>query len=282
MSEQLIFELAASGGALVRQLRRRRQRRGRRGAARRRRGAGRRHRAACSGARRLGQDAPACARSSVPRGRSAWTPRSSTRRDRSRQRTRSSPVAGHWSRSTMCDAAEADAQARLFTLFNVLRPGGGHLLVASEPPPAQLPLREDLRTRLGWGTRLRSSPADRRREAGSAGRLRAAARFRPRRRRHRLSARPRPAGHGDSARHAGSAGPPVARDASGRSRCRCCGNGCSAAPDPDAGSPDRARPATLPATADRGIAATRPGPDTPDGRNSCARSMIGLVPGANL
>ncbi|HSN46304.1 MAG TPA: DnaA/Hda family protein, partial [Casimicrobiaceae bacterium] len=39
-----------------------------------------------------------------------------------------------------------------FTLFNVLRSGGGHLLVASEPPPAQLPLREDLRTRLGWGT----------------------------------------------------------------------------------------------------------------------------------
>lgn len=49
-------------------------------------------------------------------------------------------------------AAGADAQARLFTLFNVLRSGGGHLLVASEPPPAQLPLREDLRTRLGWGT----------------------------------------------------------------------------------------------------------------------------------
>ena len=49
------------------------------------------------------------------------------------------------------DLASPDAQARLFTLFNGLRERGGHLLVASRMPLAALPLREDLRTRLGWG-----------------------------------------------------------------------------------------------------------------------------------
>jgi len=49
------------------------------------------------------------------------------------------------------DQATPDAQARLFTLFNGLRERGGHLLVASRVPLASLPLREDLRTRLGWG-----------------------------------------------------------------------------------------------------------------------------------
>ncbi len=39
----------------------------------------------------------------------------------------------------------------MFTLFNGLRERGGHLLVASRLPLAALPLREDLRTRLGWG-----------------------------------------------------------------------------------------------------------------------------------
>lgn len=49
------------------------------------------------------------------------------------------------------DAAGADAQARLFTLYNALQAAGGRLVAASGLPPAQLPLREDLRTRLGWG-----------------------------------------------------------------------------------------------------------------------------------
>jgi DnaA family protein len=49
------------------------------------------------------------------------------------------------------DTAGADAQARLFTLFNTLQATGGRLVAASGRPPAQLPLREDLRTRLGWG-----------------------------------------------------------------------------------------------------------------------------------
>jgi len=49
------------------------------------------------------------------------------------------------------DTASADAQARLFTLFNQLQAEGGHLLAASCAPPASLALREDLRSRLGWG-----------------------------------------------------------------------------------------------------------------------------------
>ncbi len=49
------------------------------------------------------------------------------------------------------DAADAAATARLFTLYNDLKQHGGRLLAASRAPPAALPLREDLRTRLGWG-----------------------------------------------------------------------------------------------------------------------------------
>ena len=49
------------------------------------------------------------------------------------------------------DDASADAQARLFTLFNALKASGGQLVAASRAAPAALPLREDLRTRLGWG-----------------------------------------------------------------------------------------------------------------------------------
>jgi len=49
------------------------------------------------------------------------------------------------------DRAEADAQASVFTIFNGLRDRGGRLIVASRVPLATLALREDLRTRLGWG-----------------------------------------------------------------------------------------------------------------------------------
>lgn len=49
------------------------------------------------------------------------------------------------------DAADATAASRVFTLFNALKERGGRLLAASRTPLAALPLREDLRTRLGWG-----------------------------------------------------------------------------------------------------------------------------------
>ena len=49
------------------------------------------------------------------------------------------------------DRASEAAQARLFTLYNAARAAGRHLLVASRVPPARMNVREDLRTRLGWG-----------------------------------------------------------------------------------------------------------------------------------
>lgn len=49
------------------------------------------------------------------------------------------------------DTFNDEAQAKLFTLYNHLREIGGALLVSASVPPAQLPFREDVRTRLGWG-----------------------------------------------------------------------------------------------------------------------------------
>lgn len=49
------------------------------------------------------------------------------------------------------DDADALAAARIFTLYNRLKQRGGRLLAAARSPLATLPLREDLRTRLGWG-----------------------------------------------------------------------------------------------------------------------------------
>ena len=49
------------------------------------------------------------------------------------------------------DLASPEAQGRLFTLYNVLAASGGQLIAAASLPPARMPLRDDLRTRLGWG-----------------------------------------------------------------------------------------------------------------------------------
>ncbi len=49
------------------------------------------------------------------------------------------------------DSADAAAQSRLFTLFNDVRARGGQWVSASRVPPARTTLRDDLRTRLGWG-----------------------------------------------------------------------------------------------------------------------------------
>lgn len=49
------------------------------------------------------------------------------------------------------DRASPEAQAHLFTLYNRLRLNGARLLAAGRSSLASLPLREDVRTRLGWG-----------------------------------------------------------------------------------------------------------------------------------
>lgn len=42
-------------------------------------------------------------------------------------------------------------QVALFSLYNAMREGGGMLLLSGTAAPAHLNLRDDLRTRLGWG-----------------------------------------------------------------------------------------------------------------------------------
>ncbi|RXZ33956.1 DnaA regulatory inactivator Hda [Oxalobacteraceae bacterium CAVE-383] len=50
-----------------------------------------------------------------------------------------------------CERLSASAQIDAFNLFNRIREQGGFLVGAGESAPAQLKVREDLRTRLGWG-----------------------------------------------------------------------------------------------------------------------------------
>ena len=49
------------------------------------------------------------------------------------------------------DALADDAQGALFTLYNRAREGAATLLVAGSHSPAQLDLRDDLKSRLAWG-----------------------------------------------------------------------------------------------------------------------------------
>lgn len=50
-----------------------------------------------------------------------------------------------------CETLSAESQISSFNLFNQVREHGASLVVAGSVPPAMLRLREDLRTRLGWG-----------------------------------------------------------------------------------------------------------------------------------
>jgi DnaA family protein len=50
-----------------------------------------------------------------------------------------------------CDRLSPDGQIAAFALFNQVRENGGLLVTTGALPPAGLSLREDLRTRLGWG-----------------------------------------------------------------------------------------------------------------------------------
>lgn len=49
------------------------------------------------------------------------------------------------------DTLGDDEQVELFALYNRMREGGGILLLSGKQAPAFLQLRDDLRTRLGWG-----------------------------------------------------------------------------------------------------------------------------------
>ena len=49
------------------------------------------------------------------------------------------------------EGLDAEAQIELFTLYNRMRDSGGLLIVSGNAAPAHLQLRDDLRTRLGWG-----------------------------------------------------------------------------------------------------------------------------------
>src|SRR3954447_9167712 len=49
------------------------------------------------------------------------------------------------------DEADEIASARLFTVYNALKERGGRFMATSGTPPAAIAMREDLRTRLGWG-----------------------------------------------------------------------------------------------------------------------------------
>ena len=68
------------------------------------------------------------------------------------------------------DALDADGQIALFALFNQLKASGGQLLTAAPQPPAHLPLREDLRTRLGSGLIYRLQPLSDAEKAAEIGR----------------------------------------------------------------------------------------------------------------
>jgi DnaA family protein len=49
------------------------------------------------------------------------------------------------------DRADAAMQGRLFTLYNDLKAAEGSLIAAAALPPARMSLRDDVRSRLGWG-----------------------------------------------------------------------------------------------------------------------------------
>ena len=50
-----------------------------------------------------------------------------------------------------CDRLSPQAQIDAFALFNQIREHGAYMVATGPVPPAVLPVREDLRTRMGWG-----------------------------------------------------------------------------------------------------------------------------------
>ena len=50
-----------------------------------------------------------------------------------------------------CNLLSGQAQIDAFALFNQIREHGAYMVCTGPVPPAVLPVREDLRTRMGWG-----------------------------------------------------------------------------------------------------------------------------------
>ncbi len=50
-----------------------------------------------------------------------------------------------------CNQLSSQAQIDAFALFNQIREHGAYMVSTGPVPPAVLPVREDLRTRMGWG-----------------------------------------------------------------------------------------------------------------------------------
>ncbi|TFW25512.1 DnaA regulatory inactivator Hda [Massilia arenosa] len=50
-----------------------------------------------------------------------------------------------------CEQLSAQRQIDAFALFNQVREHGAYMVTTGPVPPAVLPVREDLRTRMGWG-----------------------------------------------------------------------------------------------------------------------------------
>jgi DnaA family protein len=50
-----------------------------------------------------------------------------------------------------CDRLSGQRQIDAFALFNQVREHGAYMVATGPVPPAVLPVREDLRTRMGWG-----------------------------------------------------------------------------------------------------------------------------------
>ena len=88
-----------------------------------------------------------------------------------RAAVRAAPDAGYVSAGSVLGAPEVrllavddverladDEQVAVFRLINRARDGAGTVLAAGNVPPAQLALRDDLRSRLGWGLAYQVHP----------------------------------------------------------------------------------------------------------------------------
>jgi DnaA-homolog protein len=69
-------------------------------------------------------------------------------------------VGGGWTIVDDCHRLDAAQQHTLFTRFVEAATNGGAIVAAGASPPVDLPVREDLRTRLGWGHVFELHPLD--------------------------------------------------------------------------------------------------------------------------